>query len=235
MIVLCLEGCHGSGKTELCRQFQACGYNVLDEAFLDMPRFDLHPQSLVMETMWVSHWMQRLLAKHGELQGVNGKDRIFIADRSPFSAVFYARKGGEMLEPIIHQMIDELRVIGIHIFTVVISVHRELLWQRIQDRLAREPARLAYNEADKAWMQKTLDFYNSRNWDFIIENNDTQISQVMESLLCLMSKSLTHIPEFDDYRGVLQIQKGKEAATPAPVPATTPASDSASQSALVAC
>jgi tRNA A37 threonylcarbamoyladenosine biosynthesis protein TsaE len=31
MIVICLEGCHGSGKTSLCKEFGARGYNVLDE------------------------------------------------------------------------------------------------------------------------------------------------------------------------------------------------------------
>ena len=50
MIVLCLEGCHGVGKTELCRRFEQSGFEVLDEAFLDMPEYMLHPQSLLMET-----------------------------------------------------------------------------------------------------------------------------------------------------------------------------------------
>lgn len=78
MIVVCLEGCHGtapypaqsgpgwplmapwacagSGKTELCTRFRDAGYMVLDEAFLDMPEYALHPQSLLMETTWVCTW-----------------------------------------------------------------------------------------------------------------------------------------------------------------------------------
>lgn len=46
----------GSGKTELCNRFRNAGYMVLDEAFLDMPEYALHPQSLLMETTWVCTW-----------------------------------------------------------------------------------------------------------------------------------------------------------------------------------
>lgn len=46
----------GCGKTELCQQFQDAGFNILDEAFLDMPEYALHPQSLLMETTWVCAW-----------------------------------------------------------------------------------------------------------------------------------------------------------------------------------
>ena len=41
----------GSGKTELCKQFENTGFNILDEAFFEMPKYSLHPQSLTMETM----------------------------------------------------------------------------------------------------------------------------------------------------------------------------------------
>ena len=46
MYVICLEGCHGSGKTKLCKQFSKNDFKVLDEAFIDMPEFSLHPQCL---------------------------------------------------------------------------------------------------------------------------------------------------------------------------------------------
>lgn len=31
MLVICIEGCHGSGKTALCEAFQNLGISVLDE------------------------------------------------------------------------------------------------------------------------------------------------------------------------------------------------------------
>ncbi len=48
-----LSGC---GKTELCQRFKQAGFQILDEAFLDMPEYMLHPQSLLMETTWVCAW-----------------------------------------------------------------------------------------------------------------------------------------------------------------------------------
>ena len=58
----------GCGKTELCTLFEKAGYCVLDEAFLDMPAYALHPQSLLMETSWVVSWFTRLLKKASELK-----------------------------------------------------------------------------------------------------------------------------------------------------------------------
>lgn len=63
MIVVCLEGCHGVGKTELCSRFRRNGFAVQDEAFLDMPDYMLHPQSLLMETTWVCSWFEQLLRR----------------------------------------------------------------------------------------------------------------------------------------------------------------------------
>jgi len=56
LCVLAWELCPGCGKTELCRRFEETGFDVLDEAFLDMPEYMLHPQSLLMETTWVCAW-----------------------------------------------------------------------------------------------------------------------------------------------------------------------------------
>ena len=111
MIVICVEGCHGCGKTELSKQFQDAGFWVLDEAFLDMPEYALHPQSLLMETTWVCCWFERLLRRADECKraDVPHEQQVFIADRSPFSAVFYAQNGkGNLLEPIIREHVREL-------------------------------------------------------------------------------------------------------------------------------
>jgi dephospho-CoA kinase len=43
MRVVCLEGSHGCGKTKLINKLKKLGYNILDEGFLDMPEFSLHP------------------------------------------------------------------------------------------------------------------------------------------------------------------------------------------------
>jgi len=186
MIVICLEGCHGCGKTELCLRFERAGFEVLDEAFLDMPSFGLHPQSLVMETSWVSSWFQRLLRRASTLadRGESHAKQVFIADRSPLSAVFYCHHG-ELLRPLIQKQMEELRTeAGIEIFTVLIRVEREALWARIQARLAREPDRVLYKEDRRDWLDKVADFYETCDlWNMEVDNSEEDVTESLQELL----------------------------------------------------
>jgi len=193
MIVICLEGCHGSGKTRLCLEYQTAGFNVFDEAFMSMPCVNLHPQSFVMENIWVSHWIERLLLKQKEL-GEAEKNTIFFADRSPFSAIFYSKKNGNLLEPLILEQLKELREsAGIYIYTVYLRVQDDLLWDRIQSRLLLEPHRVQYNEDSREWMKATVDFYERMQhiWDFIFENHHSTIKDLTFSLLNYLLKRVS--------------------------------------------
>jgi hypothetical protein len=167
------------------------GFPVLDEGFIDMPNFSLHPQTFTMESIWVSNWIQRVLqvpqtsrrasfritfesnpefvfilsrfalcfcsrAQRQE-EDKHKSNAIYFVDRSPLSAIFYAKKNGHLLEPTIREQFRELAGLAdIHIYTVCIRVERELLWSRIQQRLAREPGRHMFNEGSRQWMEKTL-------------------------------------------------------------------------------
>jgi thymidylate kinase len=199
-IVLCLEGCHGSGKTELCNAFQRLGVEILDEAFLAQPEYALHPQSLVMETYWVAHWFQRLLKRHHELaaecQKTGEKFRILVADRSPFSAVFYARYKGFLLENVIRAQIEELKAhAAIDLYTVHVNVDRDLLWERIQDRLRQQPERQRYNEQSYAWFEETVMWYEGFQWDMAVENNQTLPEEAIQRLLRMIEPRLRQLIE----------------------------------------
>jgi len=200
MIVICLEGCHGSGKTELVKLFHLAGFPVLDEAFLDMHAFALHPQTLTMETIWVAHWIQRLLQRQQdtECSAPGLRDQIYIADRSPYSAVFYAKNRGELLHPLIEQMIKELGAAAdIHVYTVYIRVEPDLLWKRIDERLKREPGRLKYNEDSREWMETTVRFYEGteRNWDFVVENNENTLTELLQFVLSTLRSKVERFKE----------------------------------------
>eukprot|EP01029_Cantina_marsupialis_P027837 TRINITY_DN774072_c0_g1_i1.p1 TRINITY_DN774072_c0_g1~~TRINITY_DN774072_c0_g1_i1.p1 ORF type:complete len:267 (+),score=60.37 TRINITY_DN774072_c0_g1_i1:27-803(+) len=189
MIVICLEGCHGVGKTAICKEFSENGFEIFDEGFLDMPDYALHPQSLLMETTWVCHWFERVLktAKANK----DNKKLIYIADRSPFSAVFYSRRRGELLEPIIREQIQEVyEAAGIAVVTVHVSVMEEILWGRIQNRLKVEPERVKYDEDKREWMEKTLSFYNGFSWDCKVSNEDSPFDCMLSILKTLSSDSL---------------------------------------------
>ena len=68
MLVICIEGAHGSGKTELVELFRSAGYPVLDEMFMQsQPHMEsLEAQSMVREAAWVTHWFERILRYNRE-------------------------------------------------------------------------------------------------------------------------------------------------------------------------
>lgn len=189
MIVISVEGCHGCGKSSLIEEFRAHGYDVLDEGFMDMPDYALHPQTLLMETAWVCSWFERVLQQaHRSKQCGSEREEVLVADRSPFSAVYYANHG-HLLEPLIRQQVKEIRErAGIKLYTIHVQVEPELLWSRIQKRLQVEPNRATLQENERSWMDKTLSFYNSFEWDMTINNNARSIEHTMQEIVELISR-----------------------------------------------
>ena len=183
MIVLCLEGCHGAGKTELLRAFKAVGHRVLGEAFLDMPRTGLHPQSLVMETTWVCDWFRRVLSL---VTRPEGAPQLVVVDRSPFSAVLYGHKG-HLLESVIRAQIEEVEAAqDVRVVTVYLKVQQHLLWDRILTRLKAEPERERYNEGNVEWMNHVVSFYESRPWTLVVSNDEGPIDAVRDRIVLMM-------------------------------------------------
>ncbi|KAG7389887.1 hypothetical protein PHYPSEUDO_009401 [Phytophthora pseudosyringae] len=184
LVVVALEGCHGCGKTALCEEFEAQGYDILDEAFMDMPAYALHPQSLLMETSWVCSWFERVLRLADRVPP--GRKRVFVADRSPFSAVLYSANG-HLLEPVIREQMREVQdFAGVQFYTVHVQVERELLWRRICARLQLEPERLRLNEHKREWMEETLAFYESFAWDLAVTNDERSVATIAENISRLL-------------------------------------------------
>ena len=84
-----------------------------------------------MESIWTSMWFERLLQKQTAIEAEDksgpetvSKEKIFVADRSPYSAVLYARGGyGSLLEPLIRRQTKELAdQANIRVYTVCIKV-----------------------------------------------------------------------------------------------------------------
>ena len=194
MHIICVEGCHGSGKSSLCERMRAAGYDVLDEAFVGMEHFGLDPQSLIIESFWVTGWFRRLLEMQQRLGGRDAcADSVFIADRSPYSASFYARATlGPVLHTLAEGMIAELRSCGIHVHTVHVRVRDDLLWQRISERLVAEPHRRRFNEHERAWMDAIVGAYAQRTWDAHIENNDASLDEACTELTDTVAALVHH-------------------------------------------
>ena len=156
----------------MTNHFSTLGYSVLDEAFLDMPSTEFAPQSLVMEMNWVSNWFMRLI-KLSSSPETDTKNAVYITDRSPFSAVCYSKNNtGHLLDPLIRASAKEVRdVAGIEIFSCLVSVDKETLWGRIQERLKVEPFRVGYDEHLRSHMEGILTFYEGFDWDFRVDNS----------------------------------------------------------------
>lgn len=206
LVVVALEGCHGCGKTALVDEFEAQGYSVLDEAFLDMPAYALHPQSLLMETSWVCSWFERVLriadALHQrDARGEPAAPQVFIADRSPFSAVLYSAHG-QLLEPVIREQMNEVQQhANVQFYNVHVRVGRELLWKRICERLMREPERMRYKEHKQEWMDQTLAFYDAFQWDLTVKNDEHSVPIIAERVAQLL------IEQDTDFRAVYERTK----------------------------
>ncbi len=121
-----------------------------------------------------------------------GTDQIiYFADRSPFSAVFYAKgPEGKLLEPLIQAQIKQLRELaGIHIITVYVKVDPDVLYQRIVERLKHEPFREKFNESSREWMEKTVNFYDTNDlWDHTVENNSS-INDLVDKIVMQIRKT----------------------------------------------
>ena len=170
--IICLEGCHGVGKTEVCKLLEKNGYNILNEAFLNMKKYSIKPQSLTAEVIWLAEWFKNIYQL---------KSGTYIADRSPYSAAVYSSSNYNELKVIIKSMILELENINIYIINV--NVKPDILWNRIQKRLKKEPERKKYNEDNKKWMFDKLKKYELMNiFDVNVQNNETSIDTLYSKI-----------------------------------------------------
>jgi hypothetical protein len=146
-----------------------------------------------METMWICNWFKRVLQARAKLDQQKKKtcdSDVLIADRSPYSAVFYSQNG-HLLEPVIREHIKELKKVGIEVITISVDVARDVLWSRIQKRLRKEPWREKYHEGEMSWMIKSKAFYDGFRWDCVISNNldSTDLTKAAFKAICDLSKS----------------------------------------------
>lgn len=160
---------------------------------MDMPAYALHPQSLLMETMWATQWFRHVLEKASTLAPEERSRAVFVADRSPFSAVFYSRRDGALLEPVIRSQIGEIaEEAGIHIITAHLAVDPELLWERIQSRLKLEPFRVKYREGEREWMDTTQSWYDGFDWDVTIDNGSQSIPELLDLAMEAIREASPH-------------------------------------------
>lgn len=203
--IYCIEGCHGSGKTNIIETIKKLGHPVLDENFIGMPQLGLRPQSFTMELIWICKWFERalrlknMLAEGGAtLVDTSSADSpvlpraptVYFADRSPYSAILYA-EWGLLLKPIIAQNLVDLSRAGICIKNIYVHVDSTVLWNRISARLRVEPERSKYNENSPTHMENVCNFYQSHSelWHYTVDNTTNSIDATVGKILNIAGMS----------------------------------------------
>lgn len=209
--VVTIEGVHGAGKTTTCAEFKKWKQNnnntihVLKEGVaLDIKQNYqmecLHPQSLIMESVWACRWFQRVCmwidthskshqafsyCLEGEYNGMKDVNTTHycICDRGPFSALPYSRvdtpEDIEPLEDLINKNIDYIdEKYNVSFVSIYLRVPKDLLRDRVCSRVEREPIRHSmFTEDNDTWLNKIYDFYENYQWDHVIECVDPKTHQ----------------------------------------------------------
>lgn len=162
IVVVCLEGSPGTGKTTLLRRFEEAGHRVLPELYLELLDESMNPQGVVAESSWVCRWVEAVQreAKCGT--------SLLITDRSPLSAAVFCLPGAEaVLAPWIKAVMGELRarVVMVH---VTCKDETELA-RRIDERLEREPGRECLRETCWDFMRDVRAKYAACEWDLQVD------------------------------------------------------------------
>lgn len=177
MYVFCIEGNYGIGKSTLISNMSKMEeFNkvfFMNEDFIDSYNNNIDPNGIITELNWVSSWFKRIIDHHDE--------NIIITDRSPYSALFFTKTNHiDSFKCIIDDMINELKQYNIHIITIHIKTNREINWERILERIKKEPERMLFNECDYFKFNDVYDRYNKFKWDITVENDEKTINNVFK-------------------------------------------------------
>lgn len=99
----------------------------------------LDPQGFTNEAFWATNWFKRLLNISKSLQeDLDFNGGFIFADRSPYSSSIYSKSGNKLIDQMASESIKELKNNGVHVLTIYLKVDKDILWQRVQDRLKTE-------------------------------------------------------------------------------------------------
>jgi thymidylate kinase len=193
VLVVCIEGAHGVGKTTVCGELCALlgdRARFLDEGFMaseQTPGADaanalrrpsgepVEQQSLVSEMLWATTWFKRLSAIGAAAGSGEQRTPIIVTDRSPFSAACFAKTDDPAVRPLVASVVEAMlaEVEGqwrVGVVTVCLSLDRDEHRRRVADRLRREPGREELGEADEGHLGAVWQWYRSQQWDHVITN-----------------------------------------------------------------
>lgn len=178
MHIYCIEGNYGIGKSTLINKMQQLNVGFINEGFMELYSKEMDPNGVINEIEWISSWFKRVI----ELNRT-ATNRIVIADRSPYSALFFMKSCISEMKIIIDNMILELKNYDIHVITIHLKTQRGLNWDRVLKRLKYEPHRNVFSEDNREKFDLLYDKYNEFKWDHEVENDDASIENIIKLLI----------------------------------------------------
>jgi thymidylate kinase len=157
--IVCLEGCHGVGKSSLLRLLEKLpeSYDCIPEKFTRIG--NLIPTNFITESAWIMRWFKKVAHMLSY-----GQSDVIITDRSPYSALMYCNAHcRELLSTIIDTGFEELRTkhdFDLQIF--IINVNEDDHLARLRNRLIHQPERKEMSEDDAAYTLFIRDRYHRR-------------------------------------------------------------------------
>ena len=179
LTVISLIGPSGGGKSTAIKTLSA-DHEVLQERYMELNCHQLDNRLLLSKWAYIQYWFDGVHKARA-----NGQN-LLLTDRCPLDTCAYVLEGRSALLDILKIAINELETLSIRVRTILITADFGVLQTRINRRLADEPRRHEYNEADISHNRRAFDFYseNTQQWDRLINS-----TQKTESELLLLLKT----------------------------------------------
>lgn len=177
--VVFLEGVHGVGKTTLLEALEKEGYYTIPEGFsigdVSVEDYVLRAHlghNFACELEWVGRLFRRLyeaVVKY-QIGDLDLKDSLIFVDRSFVTAMVYGKLDDPLAATsyvqLCRMMWNQLEEFGTRM--LIVYLHRpdpEAHWQKICERLEREPQRARLGEGERSWMNLCIARYNALHKD----------------------------------------------------------------------
>jgi len=188
IVLACLVGCSGAGKTELIGSLPATyskhseGYTVHDRRSVAIDN-SLH----LSKFRYISDWYLFAIKLSIPEQK---RARLVVSDRCPYDVGAYV-SNGDLFFNLARECEAELLLhYDIQILKIYVRAELSTILSRIKNRLTKQPWRLKYHEDDLDFTRNSFDYFerHRQHWDLIIDG-DMDIRENSEALM-------THLNQF---------------------------------------
>lgn len=177
MLLIALSGPSGTGKTTLAKKL-AFELPVISNKYMELNKYSLDNTLVISKWAYINYWFNQAIS--------NAKDgnTIVVSDRSPIDTCFYANNGTRTILPPLTQSIDELNLLGIKLYHILISCDIKDAKKRISKRLKIEPERKQYHESSMDFIENIYEKYHRDMdyWDATINTSLFSVNEACEKI-----------------------------------------------------